>query len=87
MRWRWSVPDSIPDSAPKHADELLLLPTFQQTCGENQILWIGRSVERLLCLRFAANDADGQGTRQGFPSARFARPMTEPSPVCTRPLR
>jgi RNA polymerase sigma-70 factor (ECF subfamily) len=45
------------------------------------------TVERLLCLRFAANDADGRGTRQGFPSARFARPMTEPSPVCTKPLR
>jgi hypothetical protein len=26
------------------------------------------------CLRFSANDAGGQGTRQGFPSARFARP-------------
>jgi hypothetical protein len=82
-----SGPISPLTPSPKHADQLLLLPTFQQTCRENQILWIGGSVEGLLCLRFAANDADGRGTRQGFPPARFARPMTEPSPVCTKTLR
>jgi hypothetical protein len=54
-----------------------------------------RAVERIkrhfegcvLCLRFATNHADGRGTRQGFPPARFSRPMTEPSPVCTKTLR
>lgn len=35
-----------------------------------------------LAFVLAANDADERGTRQGFPSARYARPLTEPSPVC-----
>jgi hypothetical protein len=36
------------------------------------------------CLRFSASDAGGQGTRQGFPSARGTRPVTEPLSVCPR---
>jgi len=36
------------------------------------------------CLRFSANDAGGQGSRQGFPSARGTRSVTEPLSVCRR---
>lgn len=43
---------------------------------------LGGRFRASFCLRFDANLADGRGTRQGCPPARFARPVTEPSPVC-----
>ena len=49
------------------------------------MLGLGKAIELgSQCLRFSANDAGGQGTRQGFPSARGTRPVTEPLSVCQR---
>jgi hypothetical protein len=46
---------------------------------------LGKAVELgSQCLRFSVNDAGGQGSRQGFPSARGTRPVTEPLSVCQR---
>jgi hypothetical protein len=46
---------------------------------------LGKAIELgSQCLRFSANDAGGQGTRQGFPSARGTRSGTEPLSVCRR---
>jgi len=47
------------------------------------MLGLGKAIELgSQCRRFSANDAGGQGTRQGFPSARSTRPVTEPLSVC-----
>jgi hypothetical protein len=49
------------------------------------MLGLGKAIELgSQCLRFSANDAGGQGTRQGFASARGTRPVTEPLSVCPR---
>jgi hypothetical protein len=46
---------------------------------------LGKAIELgSQCLRFSVNDAGGQGSRQGFPSARGTRPVTEPLSVCQR---
>src|SRR5580658_526173 len=77
----WLVAKSLLRSNMESRVVIVRSPPSQEILGEDSRIHVFCSQERL---RLAEDDADGRGARQGCPTARFARPVTEPSHYCCK---